>query len=444
MAGRSDNFNRANSSTSLGIPSDGGSGWIAQSGTWGINGNAGYNVDGGSQETAVLQCGQPNGSVTITWGAFTSGSGQPDGFVVRATDANNYWLLAVGASNGETDLWKVQAGGFSQVVAQSGLTLTSGSSLSLVLAGNVYTLKQGATTVFTYTDTSNFNTTATKHGLRSETTTTQRFSAFAFVPPTATAFTIAGNPGASVGNAYSLTIIPNGALAVGETVTVVDDLGNTIGSLTFSSGAFVGQTLSWTPTSGQVGVRTLTATPSPSLGTPPSLGVTVYGLTLTPATQSVTGAGTATLTAVLTGGPGALSASVPIGALSTAAPVSGTPFTLTPPNATGTATVMVIGPGGASATATVIYSPGAGLTSCTTVQGFPPQFAALRGTVGFSVFNGDGTTYQVRNTANVAELPAGSGNYLGQFGGAGGTQYVIVWDTGGGGPLYGTPDVTPG
>lgn len=179
----------------------------------------------------------------------------------------------------------------------------------------------------------------------------------------ATGFTISGPSVASVGNATtSYTVTPaGGVLAAAKTVVVKDDLNITVATLNFAMGASAGQTFTFTPTTGQVGPRTLTPTASPALGTPPTCSTTVYLLTLSPSTRAVFDGVAASLTAVLTGGSGSINAnSTTGGTLSTANPTTGVVFTVTPPGSgSGSLTITVSGPGGSSATATVTYSPSA-------------------------------------------------------------------------------------
>ncbi len=68
------------------------------------------------------------------------------------------------------------------------------------------------------------------------------------------------------------------------------------------------------------------------------------------------------------------------------------------------------------------------------------DFAGLTGTVGFTVFAGDGSTFQARTTAGVHEPVAGTGSYLATFDGLPGTWYAVVWDTGGSTPQYSSID----
>jgi len=107
-------------------------------------------------------------------------------------------------------------------------------------------------------------------------TTSTAIGAFAAAgEATATAFTLTGASTATPGTVWTGTVTPNGPLSSNETVTVTDDLSETLATINFSSGASTGQTFNWTPNSTESGARTLTATASPTLGSAPTLSVTV-------------------------------------------------------------------------------------------------------------------------------------------------------------------------
>ena len=125
-AGRTDNFTRANSTTTLGTPSDGGSAWVAQTGTWGINSNAGYCVTVTPNATAVLETSLSNVAVSIT----ISTRGTFSGPVARAADANNF-LMGV-AEPGQLSMYKRVGGTFTQL---------SGSYFGAVADGDVLILR---------------------------------------------------------------------------------------------------------------------------------------------------------------------------------------------------------------------------------------------------------------------------------------------------------------
>jgi len=89
-AGNGDTFNRANSTTSLGSPSDGGVPWVVypSSGvTWGILSDMAYAPTVGADTVALRDTGSAtiDTSISVTWQA-----GPQAGLVIRAIDNNNF------------------------------------------------------------------------------------------------------------------------------------------------------------------------------------------------------------------------------------------------------------------------------------------------------------------------------------------------------------------
>lgn len=66
---------------------------------------------------------------------------------------------------------------------------------------------------------------------------------------------------------------------------------------------------------------------------------------------------------------------------------------------------------------------------------FGPGYAGLAAVVGLRLFNRDGTVYQARATV-ASEAAAGSGLYAASVALPGGWEGYVVWDTGGGTPVY--------
>jgi hypothetical protein len=117
-----DDFNRADSNTSVGTASDG-TAWQVINGTWGISSNKMYAVSAVSSGSATvplivktvgLDCSI---KYTITWPTTTGAS--PVSTIFRYQDANNYMLLQFGR-NGSTkmvtaDIYKVIGGTITQI-----------------------------------------------------------------------------------------------------------------------------------------------------------------------------------------------------------------------------------------------------------------------------------------------------------------------------------------
>lgn len=94
----SDNFNRANSNTTLGT-STSGQAWIPAVGTWGISGNTAYNVSDISNDVAIIPSIN-TGNYTVSCdvlGAFGSVQHLPQ-IVFRYVDSDNYLVAFISPS----------------------------------------------------------------------------------------------------------------------------------------------------------------------------------------------------------------------------------------------------------------------------------------------------------------------------------------------------------
>lgn len=180
---RADTFDRANSSSALGTPSDGGSAWVAQSGTWGITSNLGYSVSGGSQETAVLEANSADVDVQVTLAL----GGNSEGLVARAADDNNYLLFIFQASTNQLLLYKKVGGSF--------IEIDGGIVNSAVNVNDVYKLSVSGSTINCYQNgvlkigpiTETAGQTNTKHGIRSHASSGGRFDTFSITDTSAAA-----------------------------------------------------------------------------------------------------------------------------------------------------------------------------------------------------------------------------------------------------------------
>lgn len=129
---RSDNFNRTNSTTALGTPSDAGSDWVAITGTWGISSNKAYNVTEDSNAKAVLDAGTPDVSVTVT---LTQNGGHNAGVFARLADADNYYRLRYNWDEGRLSLVKFVAN-TPTLLAQVDVGFSDGDTITLECLGN--------------------------------------------------------------------------------------------------------------------------------------------------------------------------------------------------------------------------------------------------------------------------------------------------------------------
>lgn len=183
MTNRSDNFTRANSATSLGTPSDGGSAWVVVNGTWGISSNQGYcAVDAGGQNLAILETSVTDGTYAITAPAANAG-----GIVFRYVDSSNYWLLAF--PGGDAQLYKNVAGSFTSVQLWTSAA-PDGVTISLALSGDTVTVTANGTPLSPSITMGGVHAAGTKIGLRTFAVTSPRFTALSFTgvapPPTLT------------------------------------------------------------------------------------------------------------------------------------------------------------------------------------------------------------------------------------------------------------------
>lgn len=174
-------------------------------------------------------------------------------------------------------------------------------------------------------------------------------TSYTLTPPISSA----GRPGVASGNfTVQLDGIPTSAV----TITPNDSGGGgtfTPSTLLISDAS----THTFTHTAATVGPKIIGCTNDRGLTDPANVSYRAYAITITPSAQSVAVNTAASLTANLTGGtPPPLAATTTGGTLSTATPMSGTPFTLTTQaSGSGVDVVTVTGPGGSTATALIFY-----------------------------------------------------------------------------------------
>jgi hypothetical protein len=68
----------------------------------------------------------------------------------------------------------------------------------------------------------------------------------------------------------------------------------------------------------------------------------------------------------------------------------------------------------------------------------------LTGTLGYTLYNPNGTVNAARTTAGIVECPAGSGNYVAAITFTTGFSGLLAWDTGGSSPRCAVEEVNPG
>jgi hypothetical protein len=176
-----DDFNRADSSSSLGSTSTGSAAWTAVIDTWGISSNQAYKASGSSTGIAVVESGHGDCTVSATLAAGISTSNT--GIVFRYQDSGNHWVLEGGNGSTQAALYKKTGGGsYTSIATSAGnVHFTNGDVISVILSGSSITVKQNGTTIITTTDSA-FST-ATKHGLHiSGNDNTARFDDFSVTP----------------------------------------------------------------------------------------------------------------------------------------------------------------------------------------------------------------------------------------------------------------------
>ena len=162
-AGRTDNFNRTNSST-LGTPSDGGSAWTVPAGdtSWAIVSNRAEATTHSIGYCNILSTGLTNQQISFK--AFTTASttqGMPAGFnntryriYARYTDASNH-VYAEAYANGASEVWKTIGGTATKIADVFGF-FNAGAELELRLkvVGQSITFQNRQPVTTTRTNTS--------------------------------------------------------------------------------------------------------------------------------------------------------------------------------------------------------------------------------------------------------------------------------------------------
>lgn len=215
MANRTDNFNRANDSSSIGTPSDSGGAWSVTGGTWGITSNTLYRSAGTGYSAAYLDSGVSAGTITATFSALAS-----SGIAMRIVDGSNFvWLQLL---SGTIYLWKRVSGTFTQLGSSYGGGYNVGDSFSLTVdsSGN-WTAKRNGSTIITATD--NVHNTATGVGFVYESNASQ-WDDLSFAEADTTAPVLSSATGTSTGSTTATvgatTDEANGTLYVVVTTSV--------------------------------------------------------------------------------------------------------------------------------------------------------------------------------------------------------------------------------
>lgn len=119
-----DRFVRADSASTLGTNSTG-QAWTAHTGTWGISSNRAYLVTLAGDSVATFDAGIGDSDVSCDFVFGVDG-----GLILRATDANNFWLVLFPTAANQIGLWKRVAGTYTQR-GNFATTLTVGRSYNI-------------------------------------------------------------------------------------------------------------------------------------------------------------------------------------------------------------------------------------------------------------------------------------------------------------------------
>jgi hypothetical protein len=150
----SDDFNRADSTTTLG------GSWVASSGTWGIMSNQAYLPSGGGDRLAYVDCGQSdNITVQVSMPVVINGKSR---LAWRVVDDGNCYVIQ--PTNSTTAaIYKKVAGTWNVVNSAVSASITNGSTIKVDLTGATHKVYVNEVLVATFTDSA--YQTATKHGI---------------------------------------------------------------------------------------------------------------------------------------------------------------------------------------------------------------------------------------------------------------------------------------
>jgi hypothetical protein len=164
VASFSDDFNRADSNTTLG------GSWTALGGSvWGIASNQAYNVSGSGHVCVVHDSGTADVEIETTFTTFENSMA----ICFRVTDNDNFLMAYY--DSGVIYIYKRESGGFASLASASE-SRSHGDVWKVVANGTaIGVFHNGVSAVST---TSSFNLTATKHGLETASITSARFDAF--------------------------------------------------------------------------------------------------------------------------------------------------------------------------------------------------------------------------------------------------------------------------
>lgn len=168
-----DDFNRADSSTTLGTSSSGHA-WTANRGTWGISGNAAYQPVAGSPGVATVDLGDKDGRV-----GFTITAGTAEAWATfRWLDFSNSWFVG-NVVGSKYQLVKRVSGTQTTVDTSTTTNVTVGDVVVVYFQGDSITLYvNDVLTDVSATSSDNTGSTNSRVGLRTGSGTSTRFDTF--------------------------------------------------------------------------------------------------------------------------------------------------------------------------------------------------------------------------------------------------------------------------
>ncbi|NRF91517.1 fibronectin type III domain-containing protein [Paenibacillus frigoriresistens] len=167
-------FDGSDSTTSLPVAETGQS-WTAITGTWGVSSNQAYPATSVADSVAVIDSTKSDGEVQVTF-AQNPYAATNVRLYFRVVDANNLVMVQSG-TGGVYQLFKRVAGTYTQLGSNTtGFTPANGDVVKVVLSGSSIAVYINGTQRLTATDA--FNSTATKHGIGTNSSTAPRFNDF--------------------------------------------------------------------------------------------------------------------------------------------------------------------------------------------------------------------------------------------------------------------------
>lgn len=160
----SDDFNRADSTSSMGSTSVGAKPWTAESGTWGISSNKAYVSSGPSSTVArtTIDAGITSGTVKATYTMGTGGT--TGGFVIRSDGAGNEYLVEFSNASQAPNIYKGVNGSYTIIGSGAATSVADGSVMTVIISGNTITLQDDGVTIATATTDGSYAA-QTRHGL---------------------------------------------------------------------------------------------------------------------------------------------------------------------------------------------------------------------------------------------------------------------------------------